>query len=88
MPKIPRRYEKADAHTIKLIVEKEQQLDLAGLIEAETQLNVQIKDLIGRLENISEIIAEAKKMGITPKVKDKDVKKKPCPQCKEHMEKK
>lgn len=76
MTRIPRRYEKIDAHTIKLIVEKEQKLDLAGLIEAETQLNDQIKDLIGRRDNISEIIAEATNMGITPKVKEKGVEKK------------
>lgn len=76
MPKIPRRYEKIDAHTVKLIVEKEQNLDLASLITAKEQLEGQIKDLTGRLENINEIIKEAGRLGITAKVKDKDVEKK------------
>ena len=76
MPRIPRRYEKVDAHTIKLIIEKEQKLELAGLITAKEQLEEQIKDLKGRLENIAEIITEAKKLGIVPKPVEKKKEKK------------
>ena len=76
MNKTPRRYAKVDEHTIKLIVEKEQIIDLANLLEAKKQLESQIADLQARSENINEIIAEAIKLKITPKVKEKDVEKK------------
>jgi len=72
----PRRYEKVDANTIKIIVEQEKAIDLANLIAGKDQLTAQIKDLTERLKNIDEIIVEAKKLGIVPKVKSKDVKKK------------
>ena len=76
MNKTPRRYKKIDNHTIQLIVEKATDIDLAKLIEGRDQLIAQIKDLNERLINIKEIIAEADKLGIVPKIKDKDVERK------------
>ncbi len=74
MNETPRRYEKVDAHTVKLIVEKSSDMELSTLIGVKEQLTAQIKDLNERLDNVNEILAEAKKLGITPK--PKDIKKK------------
>ncbi len=75
MNKTPRRYEKVDKHTIKLITENATNIDLGDLIKTRQLFIEKIEDLNVRLQNTNEIIAEAKKLGIIPKPKDKKILK-------------
>lgn len=69
------KFEKVDEHTIRIIVEKSNDVPLAQMLENKKQLIEQKQALELTLKNIDEIIVEAKKLGITAKEKDKDPKK-------------
>lgn len=77
MSKIPRRYEKVDDHTIRIIVEKSENIPVARLLENKQKIREAIKNLEADLKaekerslkvikNIDEMIAKAKELGITP----------------------
>jgi len=85
------KYEKVDAHTIKVITERATNIDLAGLIKGREQLIKQRDGINERLKEIDKVIKEAKKLGIIPKKekcslckgigqvgKNPDI---PCPKC-------
>lgn len=69
------KFEKVDAHTIKIIVEKADAVPLSQLISNREQLLEQKKMIEDTLKNIEEIIENATKLGITPEAKDKNPKK-------------
>ena len=66
MNKIPRRYEKVDDHTIKLIVEQAENVPVSRLIENKKKLVKQREEINKVIENIDEMLAKAKELGITP----------------------
>ena len=66
MNKTPRRYEKADAHTIRIIVEKEDNIPIAQLIETRLKLIADNDRAIKVIANIDEMLAKAKELGIVP----------------------
>ena len=70
------KFEKVDKHTIRIIVEKANEVPLAQLLDNKKQLLEQKKALEETLKNINEILAEAKKLGITAKKKP-SIKAKP-----------
>ena len=74
MKKYP-KFEKVDANTIKVIVEKANNIPLSAIMQNKEQLLEQKAQIERALKNIDEIIENAKKLGITPKEKDKDPKK-------------
>ncbi len=61
------RYEKVDAHTIRVIQEKASNVDMISLIKSRDQMFEDIKALKERAKSLEVIIAEAKKLGIVPK---------------------
>lgn len=67
------KFEKVDANTIKIIVEKSDNVPLAQIIQSREQLLEKKAQIEETLKNIDEILTNAKKMGITPE------KKKPQP---------
>ena len=67
------RYEKVDAHTIKVIKEQASEVGLINLIKTREDLLNKIKSFNDGLKKLDVIIAEAKKLGITPKEKDKEI---------------
>ena len=80
------KFEKVDDNIIRIIVEKANEVPLAQLIDNRKKLLEQKrqlkKDALEQdkmidqtIKNIDEILAEAKKLGIVAKEKDKDVKK-------------
>ena len=71
MKQIPRRYEKVDANTIKIIIEKENNFPLSAIMQNREQLLKKKAQTEEALKNIDEIIENAKRLGITPKEKDK-----------------
>lgn len=62
------RYEKVDANTIKIVIEKAQDVPLYQIIENKKKLLEQKAQIESTLESIEKILAEAKKLKITPKV--------------------
>ena len=74
MKKYP-KFEKVDANTIKIIIEKSNNVPLAQIMQNRKQLLENLAQGKQALKNIDEIIENAKKLGITPKEKDKDPKK-------------
>jgi len=66
MNKTPRRYEKADAHTIRIIVEKEDNIPIAQLIETRLKLIADNGRALKVIANIDEMLAKAKELGIVP----------------------
>ena len=62
------KYEKVDAHTIKIIVEKSQNVPLFQIIENKKKLLEQKAQIEATLINIDNILGEARKLKITPKV--------------------
>lgn len=70
------KFEKVDANTIRIIVEKANDVPLGQILNNEKQLLAQKKQIEDALQNIAEIKAQAKKLGITLKPKDKDPRKK------------
>lgn len=69
------KFEKVDDNTIRIIVEKADEVPLTHLIKTRKTIVEQLDALNKTLKNIDEILAEAKKLGITPKPKDKIIKK-------------
>ncbi len=63
------KFDKVDAHTIKITVEKAEDVPLAQLVENKNQLLEQKERIEQTLKNIEEILEAAKKLGITPKPK-------------------
>ncbi len=61
------KYEKVDAHTIRVIKEQATDVALANLLAHRTKMTEDIKFLTESLKNLEVVIAEAKKLGITPK---------------------
>lgn len=64
------KYEKVDAHTIKVIIEKAEDVPITRLLENKKQFLGEKARIERVLKNIDEMLAEAKKLGITPKPKD------------------
>ena len=69
------KFEKVDKHTIRIIVERAENVPLAKLVDNKEKILAQKKVLETTLKNLDEILTEAKKLGITAEEKDKDVKK-------------
>ena len=67
--KTPRRYEKVDAHTLRLIVEKADDIPLAQLIETRRKVQADLDRSVRVIANIDEMLAKAKELGIVPKPK-------------------
>ena len=61
------RFEKVDANTIKIIVEKANDVPYFQILDNEKKLFAQKKQIEEALKNIAEIKAEAKKLGIVAK---------------------
>jgi len=59
------KYEKVDNHTIKIIVEKANEVSLQQIVDNRTKLIEQKKLIEETLKNVEEILKEAKKLGIT-----------------------
>lgn len=66
----PRRYEKVDEHTLRVVVEKSQEVDLATLVKNRKKIQEDVDVLNQRLKDIDEVIAEAKALGISEEVID------------------
>ena len=69
--KIPKRYEKVDDNTIRIILEVQDDVTLNRLLanekqleERKAQLEGELKQVTNVLENVNKMIAEAKKLGI------------------------
>ena len=67
------KFEKVDTHTIRIIVEKADDVPLAQLLNNRKQLLEQKKVVEETLKNIDEILVEAKKLGIVAKELKKDL---------------
>ena len=65
------RYEKVNAHTIRIIQERATEVDLANLLKSKKDIETNLQILQKQLEIHEEMIAEAKKLGITPKQEKK-----------------
>lgn len=70
------RLEKVDAYTIRVIVEKEEIVPITQLLKNKKALTEQKERAEKVLGNIEEILAQAKKMGITAEP-SKPIKPKP-----------
>ena len=92
------RYEKVDSHTIKIIQEKATDVPISTLLANKEKIESELKRMKEVLKNINEMLGVAKELGITAKIKSKDVEKKvcplckgtdiPCPQCEKHLKEK
>ena len=72
------KFKKIDAHTIRIIVEKANDVPLIQLLDNKKELLEQKEMIEDRLKNIENVLIEAKKLGITAsKIKDrtKDITK-------------
>jgi len=74
MSKYP-QFEKVDNNTIKIIVENSKDVPLSAIMQNRKQLLEQKAQIEEALKNVDTILKNAEKLGITPKEKDKDVKK-------------
>ena len=74
MEKYP-KFQKTDAHTIKITVEKSNDVPLSVIMQNREKLLEQRAQIEVALKNIDEILESAKKLGITAKEKVKDPKK-------------
>jgi hypothetical protein len=61
------KFEKVNAHTIRVIKEEASDVPLDKLLEAKQQLEDQKTIIEERLKNINRILQEATKLGVTPK---------------------
>ncbi len=78
----PKKFEKVDEHTLRVIAEKVDEIDLGILIsnrgvmtDQVNQLESKLKISKDRLAHIDMLIAEAKKLGIKEEAKDVDTQK-------------
>lgn len=69
------KFKKVDNHTIEIIIEKSNKIPLSAIMQNREQLLEKKAQIEKALKNIDEIIENAKKLGITPKEKEKDPKK-------------
>ena len=69
------RFEKVDANTIRIVLEKVQEVPLANILETKKQLEEKLAQLTETLKNVNEIIENAEKLGIVAEEKKKDVQK-------------
>ena len=67
------KFEKVDKNTIRIIVERAEDVPLAKLVENRATLLEQKKTIEERLKNVDQVLATAKKLGIVAK-KEKDWK--------------
>lgn len=63
------RYEKADDHSIRVIVEVPDVISLNKLLDNEQMIVKKIEELQNKLAYIREVIEEAKKLDIKPEEK-------------------
>lgn len=69
------KYKKVDAHTIRIIIEKADDVPVATLLKNLKHFE-QERDKINKIiDNINEILQKAVELEITPEVKEKDVEK-------------
>lgn len=79
-------FEKADNHTIRIVVETKDDVPLTFILEQKRQLEAQKQEITGQYEaqikqienalvNIKEILEEANKLGITPEPPKQEEKK-------------
>jgi len=71
--KVPKRYEKVNDNTLRIILEVQDDVTLNRLLanekqleERKTQLETELKQVTEILVNVNKMIEEAKKLGITP----------------------
>lgn len=69
------KFKKVDKHTIRIIIEKANDVPLIQLLDNKKELLEQKLMIEDRLKDIEKVLAEAKKLGITAKEKSKDGKK-------------
>ena len=65
------KFEKVDTNTIKIIVENSKNIPLSTIINNQKQLLEQKAQIEEALKNVDTILANAKKLGIVPKVEKK-----------------
>ncbi len=81
------KYKKVNDSTIKIIVEKSNDIPLHVILQNQEQLLENKKRIEEALENIKEVLENAERLGITPMEKDKVPNKKhpvyeqKCPGC-------
>ena len=68
------KYEKVDSHTIKIIVEKSQNVPLSQILANKQKLLEQKTQIETALKNIEELLKEAERLKITPEI-SKSLKK-------------
>lgn len=61
------KFEKVDAHTIRIVVERAEDVSLAKLVENRVKLLEQKKNIEQTLKNLDEILEAGKKLGIVAK---------------------
>lgn len=66
------KYEKVNEHTIRIIVERGDEIPLTKLVENKRTLETKINQMQEALKTINEILEEAKNMGITPEEKKEE----------------
>lgn len=79
MPTPRPKFEKVDAHTIRIVVERAEDVPLAKLVENRVTLLEQKKAIEQTLKNLDEILEAGKKLGIV--AKEKEIKKELCKVC-------
>ena len=60
------KYEKVDEHNIRVIVERGDVVSLSKLLENKKLLEQKVKEYQDKLDYISQVIAEAEKLGVQP----------------------
>ena len=60
------KFEKVNDHTIRIIIEKADEVPLAKLIETKKQIEEKLIQLNQTLTSINEILGNAEKLGIVP----------------------
>ena len=71
MKEQPKRFEKADDNTLRLILERVENVPMATLISNKKQLEEKIAEFQRVLDNVNEMLEEATKLGIVPKKEEK-----------------
>lgn len=67
MSEKPKRFEKHDKYTLKIILEKTEHVDIGRLIANKKQLEEQLDQVLNVLKNVNQMLAEAKKLGLISK---------------------
>jgi hypothetical protein len=69
------KFEKVNDYTIRIIMEKADEVPLSKLIESKKQIEEKLIQLNQTLNSINDILGNAEKLGIVPEEKNKDVEK-------------